>query len=450
MENLVNGVALEQLLGRVETWARQQVFVTDTLVEVGVVVLAALIAWALTPYLRRRTVQLEQRHAAYTVLSRLWHKLGLVMWPLLWLGLQWIGIFVTEAFGWRSGLLLVTASLLSAWVVIRIASSFVRDPFVGRTIATLAWVIAALNILGLLDQAVAALDGIAMSFGGARISAYTVIKGLFALTLLLWLSSLLSNVFESRIRALPNVTPSAQVLFSKLFKITLIVVAFVAAISSVGIDLTAFAVFGGAIGVGVGFGLQKIVSNLISGVILLVDKSIKPGDVIAFDDHYGRVDSLGARYVSVTTRDGIEHLIPNEDLIVNRVENWSHSQNLYRLKIGVGVHYGADVPRAMALCLEAADECPRALPEPPPVCLLRGFGDSSVDLEIRCWIDDPMEGRANVSSDIYLRLWKKFHAEGIEIPYPQRDLHIRTPDLRDADAARRMFAGEEPGGAREA
>ncbi len=440
MKEWFNGEALGEFATAAQRWLAERVLVSETLVELGVIALAALLAWVIAPRLRNVTDQFESRHAAYAAVFRLWDILGIVMWPLVWLALQWIAIAVADANAWRHGLLTVTASLLTAWVVIRIASSFVRDPILSRSIATVAWIIAALNLLGLLGETVTLLDSLAMRFGETRISAFTVVKGVFALAVLLWLSMLLSNVFESRIRALPNLTPSVQVLFTKLFKISLITLAFVAAISSVGIDLTAFAVFGGAIGVGLGFGLQKIVSNLISGVILLLDKSIKPGDVIAVDDYYGRVDSLGARYVSVTTRDGIEYLIPNEDLIVNRVENWSHSQDLYRLKIGVGVHYQADVPKAMALCLEAARETSRVLDEPPAACLLRGFGDSSVDLEIRCWINDPMDGRANVTSEVYLRIWEKFHQHGIEIPYPQRDLHVRTPDFSDPQAAAALLA----------
>lgn len=445
MKDVFDSAMFVQYWEAARAWAASQLFVRETLIELGVVLAAAVAAFALAPILRAGTDALCERHARYSILVRLWRTLGLVMWPLTWLGLQWVAISVTQALGWRDGILIVTASLLSAWVVIRVASTFVRDPVWARTIAMVAWSIAALNILGLLDATVSLLDQAAMTFGAVRISLLAIVKGVLALAVMLWIATIASNVFESRIKSSPNLTPSIQVLFAKLFKITLIVVAFLAAISSVGIDLTVLTVFGGAIGVGLGFGLQKIVANLISGVILLLDKSIKPGDVIAVADYYGRVDSLGARYVSVTTRDGVEHLIPNEDLIVNRVENWSHSQNLLRLRLPVGVHYQADVRQAMALCLEAADEAERVLKEPAPVCLLRGFGDSSVDLEIRLWINDPMDGRANVGSDVLLRVWDKFHEAGIEIPYPQRDIHVRTPALADAEALGRVLRGEPPG-----
>ena len=222
---------------------------------------------------------------------------------------------------------------------------------------------------------------------------------------------------------------------TKLLRITLIIVAVLLALSSVGLDLTPFAVFGGALGVGLGFGLQKVVSNFISGIILLLDKSIKPGDVISIGDTYGWVKSLNARYVSLDTRNGIEHLIPNEDLIINRVENWSYSNNRVRLTIPVGVHYKSDVRKAMEICRDAAASTQRILQDPAPVCQLRGFGDSSVDLEIRMWIDDPQKGRANVISDVLLMVWDKFHEHGIEIPYPQRDLYLKTAvEIKQTDS----------------
>jgi small-conductance mechanosensitive channel len=322
----------------------------------------------------------------------------------------------------------VTASLLSAWVLIRVATTFIRSEMLGTAIASVAWLVAALNIIGLLGQTIEIMNYVGMDFGTVRISLFTVLKGMFALGILLWVSNVLATLFENRIKSIPDLTPSVQELFAKLFKLTVVFIAVMAAISAVGIDLTAFAVIGGAVGVGIGLGLQKIVANLISGIILLMDKSIKPGDIIAVAGYYGRVDSLGARYVSVTTRDGIEHLIPNEELIITRVENWSHTNNLYRMRLPVGVHYKSDVKLAMRLCLEAATETQRVLTAPGPTCLMRGFGDNSVDLEIRFWVNDPMNGRANVKSDMLVLIWDKFANHDIEIPYPQRDIHLRSPD----------------------
>ena len=273
------------------------------------------------------------------------------------------------------------------------------------------------------------LDSLAVILGDVRISASTVLKGVLALAILLWIAGVLSQFLERRIRSVPNLTPSIQELFAKLFKVVLIAIAFIVALDIVGIDLTAFALFGGAVGVGIGFGLQKIVANLISGIILLLDKSVKPGDVIEIGGEIGWINSLGARYVSVVTHDGVEHLIPNEILISERVSNWSYSNQEMRLKLPVGMSYSCDPRLARDLCIEAAAECERVLKTPPPSCLLRGFGDNSVDLDVNFWINDPKKGVANVKSDVLFRIWDKFKAANIEIPFPQRDLHIPQRDL---------------------
>jgi len=183
------------------------------------------------------------------------------------------------------------------------------------------WSVAALNILDLLDPTITLLDSLALNVGGLRIFVLTVIKGVFALSVLVWAAMLLARVTEQRISAIGSLTPSLRVLLTKLIKIVLVTIAVAIAISVVGIDLTAFAVFGGAIGIGVGLGLQKSIANLISGVMILLDKSIKPGDVIEVGETYSQVKSLGGRYASVITRDGVEHLIPNEDLIGQKVAN---------------------------------------------------------------------------------------------------------------------------------
>ena len=215
-----------------------------------------------------------------------------------------------------------------------------------------------------------------------------------------------------------------QVLLSKAVTITLATLVVLVVISSFGIDLTTFAVVGGAVGVGIGFGLQKVVSNLVSGFVLLLDRSIKPGDVIAIDGTYGQIGEMGARYVSIVTRDGAEYLVPNEDLITSRVVNWSFSSTFLRVKIGVGVSYGSDIHKVMEFMVAAARDHDRVLDDPQPVCQLMNFGDSSIDMELRIWIRDPENGIANVSSAVRVAIWDAFKANGIEIPFPQRVVHM--------------------------
>jgi small-conductance mechanosensitive channel len=292
-----------------------------------------------------------------------------------------------------------------------------------------AWSIAALSIVGLLEPTIAVLDSVGVQVGYLRISVYTVARSTVALAVLLSVAMYLTGLLEARIRTSRALSPTVQVLFAKSLRTVLVALAVLIAIRSVGIDLTALTVVGGALGVGVGFGLQKIVSNLISGVILLIDKSIKPGDVIAVSGTYGWVTALGGRYVSVITRDGVEHLIPNETLISERVENWTHTHSRTRLKLDVGVHYKSDLKKVIAICEEAARLTARVLPDPAPKCLFIEFGDSALKLQVRFWISDAQNGVQNVKSEVLLRIWEIFQQQNVEVPYPQRDLHIRSNSI---------------------
>jgi small-conductance mechanosensitive channel len=272
------------------------------------------------------------------------------------------------------------------------------------------------------------MNRMAVPIGNFRVSVLLVLQGVLTLTLFIWVANTLSRITEHRLSLFTAMTPAMQVLAGKLTRIVLITLAIVLALGSIGIDLTAFAVFSGAIGVGVGFGLQKVVSNLVSGVILLIDRSIKPGDVIEIDSTYGIVNALNARYAAVATRDGKEFLIPNEDMITQRVTNWSYSSSLIRLHVKMGISYRSDPHKAIALSLGAVRDVPRVLMSPEPNCVLLGFGDNSIDLELRFWIRDPANGTANVRSEVMLRIWDVYRDHGIEMPHPQRDLTLRNPE----------------------
>ena len=419
MENMLQAERFAELWQAGLLWIQANVLVVANLVQLATVALALALAYLINRILKS---WLAARH------GRLALSLRPFMLAIVWLSLQWLAIGVAARLDRPHHLLEIVASLLTAWVIIRLVSQLARDPVWAHLIAWSAWTIAALNILNLLAPAIALLDSAAFVMGGLRISLYTVVKSTIALAVLLSAALYLSGVLDSRIKKTTTFSPSVQVLLGKSLRIVLISLAILMALRSVGIDLTALTVLGGAIGLGIGFGLQKIIGNLISGVILLVDRSIKPGDVIAVGNTYGWVTTLGGRYVSVVTRDGIEHLIPNETLITERVENWTHSNSQTRPKIPLGVHYKSDVRKAIEICIDAASNIERVLKDPEPVCLLKEFGDSSVDLEIRIWIDDAHNGISNVKSQVLLKIWDGFHEHGIEIPYPQRDLHVRTPD----------------------
>lgn len=408
-------------------WLASNVFVLANVVQLVVIALsfgAALLA-------SRRLVPWVERLAVPRPLTRfVGAALPLIM-PLIWLLVLSLAIAATRALEAASHLLVIMASLLGAWVAIRLLSQLVRNPVWSKVIAWTVWSIAALNILNLLEPSIALLDSVAVTLGPAdrslRISLYTVIRSAVALAVLLSIAFYLTGILENKIRASRALSPSVEVLFGKSLKAALVGLAVVLAITSVGIDLSALAVVGGALAFGIGFGLQKVISNMVSGVVLLLDKSIKPGDVISVSGTYGWVTALGGRYVSVITRDGVEHLIPNELLISERVENWTHTTSQTRLKIGVPVHHNTDIHRAIELCQDAARETERVLAQPEPKCLLISFGDSALELELRIWIADAHNGVQNVKSAVLLRIWEKFREHGIKVPYPQRELHVNAP-----------------------
>ena len=295
-----------------------------------------------------------------------------------------------------------------------------------RFLSALIWIIAALRILNIYQETVNLLDSLAFNSGNLRISLLIIIKALITFSILFWVAGKISRLVTKRIDRSEGLTPSIKVLLNKIAKFLIFTSAILFTLSAIGIDLTAFAFIGSAIGVGLGFGLQKIVSNFISGIIILVDKSIKPGDVVEIGDVYGWVRKLDTRFVSVVTRSGKEFLIPNEDFITKEVINWSYSDELVRVDAEVGVSYNSDLRVVQELMMEAIKEKDRILSEPSPNVLLIDFGDSSVNFELRFWISDPRNGIQNIRSEILLSIWDNFKEHNIEIPFPQRDYHLKS------------------------
>jgi small-conductance mechanosensitive channel len=395
---------------------------------IGAICLAKIIEAKLDEPITNRLRKIEGQRALLRVLLIFKNRL---FWLLLSVQL-WIGYMILTSVTWPSNsyIIRVMTGLATTWFVISFFSRLIKNRFISRLISIVAWIIAALYILGLLPRAQAALDSAAFTMGGSRISALSILQSGALLVTFIWLAMLASTFITGALAKNEDISPSVKVLLSKVLRFFLLCLAVIFSLSAVGIDFTALAVFSGAVGIGIGLGLQKIVSNFLSGIILLLDKSIKPGDVIEIDtvsgSTYGWVQHLGARYTAVRTRDGTETLIPNEIFIDSPVTNWTHTNKVVRRKLPIGVSYDTDVEKAIALCIKSVEDVPRVLKVPKPVCLIKGFGDSSVDLELRFWINDPEGGVANVSSLVYLEVWKLFQAEGIEIPFPQRDLNIRS------------------------
>ncbi|MCB9989648.1 MAG: mechanosensitive ion channel [Rhodospirillales bacterium] len=317
-------------------------------------------------------------------------------------------------------------ALLVAWIAIRIVVQFIKNPLSRNMIALTIWILAALEILGILDQTLAALDTLGMNIGEFRLSALTVIKGLIAVFVLVYGAILLSGMAERRINRITGLTVSSRVLIGKIIRITLIGVALLIAITAAGVDLSLFAVFGGAVGLGVGFGLQKVISNLFSGMLLLMDKSIKPGDILELQGGiFGWVEHMGARYTEIVTRDNKSFLIPNEDFITQQVVNWSHGNTLVRIEVSFGVSYEHNPHEVKDLAEEAAKTPERVVADPAPVCHLVEFGESSLNFKLRFWIKDAEKGVTNMRGAVMLALWDTFQEHGIKIPFPQRVVHLQ-------------------------
>jgi len=261
------------------------------------------------------------------------------------------------------------------------------------------------------------------------INLWSIISAIAAMFLLIWLAGLTTRFIDTVVKPRRDIPPSIKVLIGKAVRIVLYLGAIIWALKIGGVPLGGLAVFSGALGLGLGFGLQKVISNLVSGVIILLDKSIKPGDVIEIDGTFGWINSIRTRFISVITRDRKEILIPNEDFVTNKVINWSFTDRIVRIKADVGVSYSTDVPKAIEVCKGALESIPRVLKNPEPGCLLMGFGDSSIDLQVRFWIDDAPQGVSNIRSEVLIAVWKAFKEHNIEIPFPQRDLHIKSSEV---------------------
>jgi small-conductance mechanosensitive channel len=428
-------------LERLVAWLLADIATPANLAQLPALAVTGALAWLVARPIRQWICQWISQDL--TDGSREWaarrdwiiNRLVPLITPAVWaLGL-WVAVEVAERQGWPHDVARVAVNLLVAWLAIRLVADLVPSRSLARLVALTAWTLAALNILNLLGPLVGMLDSLAITAGTVRLSALSVLKGLLSLAVLLWVATMVSRLFEQRITRAKALTPRAQVLLGKLLKVILISIAVVFALTSVGIDLSTLALLTGAIGVGIGLGLQKSVSNLFSGFILLLDRSIKPGDVIEVGGTYGWVSHLGARYVAVETRDGTEYLIPNEDIITHQVLNWSHKSDRVRLKLDVRAPLDADLELVLALMKEAASRPPRVLKSPVPNALVLAFGESAIELQLRFWIADATNGIHNVKGEVLLELWKLFRQHGIALPRPVREIYMHAQPSQEVTRA---------------
>jgi len=357
-----------------------------------------------------------------------------IQFPLSMLMVTLIGQSILVHLGFHTPLLTLATPMLLSLAGIRILIYMLRKGFSPgplvkaweNIISTGIWLIVALHLLGWLPGVLSALDAVAFNLGENRVSLLMSIKVILTVIFFWVLALWLANFIEQRLITSEHFSRSARVALAKFSKFLLLAIAMLVALDAAGVDLTALTVFSGALGVGIGFGLQRISSNFISGFILLMDRSIKPGDVITVRDKFGWVQELRARYIVVRDRDGVETLIPNENLVTSEVINWSYTDPDIRMKIRIQISYNDDPEEAMAIMLTCAKASPRVQDDPLPQTRLIEFADNGIVLELRIWVLDPENGLGSVRSDVNLAIWRAFKKAEITIPYPQRDIHIRN------------------------
>lgn len=326
-----------------------------------------------------------------------------------------------------------------------------------RVFTTLAWLTMIAYVLGVHDDILNWMGSVRFAVGASHLTLLSILSGLLWVGVTLMLAMWVGSLIEDRIMRTTTLDGNLKVVLSRTVKGLLTLIAVLVTLSFVGIDITVLGVFGGALGVGLGFGLQKIASNLVSGFIILLDRSVRIGDLITVSPYHGTVSQINTRYTVVRGLDGVEALVPNEQLVTNVVQNHSFTETRGRAKVNVQVAYSADVELAMSLMLKAAQDIPRVLADPPPSALLLNFGADGMDLEMGFWVQDPAQGSGAIRSEINLRIWRTFREHGIEIPYAQREIrilndwpdgipshHVNQPDPSSA-SARRALPPEDDG-----
>jgi len=415
------------LLDKMAAWFVENIFNYKTSADI-VIILAAfagsfLISFATRKFFTGYIITVRRKFRMFSnPIKLLVDHLTMIVFPLL----LFIVDKISTLFKYHTYFIKTVAVLAFVLLIIDLISHLIQNKMLSKFISFTISSVVVLKTFEVYTPVEIFLDSIAIDVGEIRVSIYFLIKGFFIFGLLIWFAGVVSKGFSNKLRQSKELTPLLKVLFGKLFYIISYLVAILIGLSSLGVNLTAFAVLSGAIGVGIGFGLQKIFSNLISGFILLIDKSIKLGDIIQLDEEFGTVSHMGGRYVSVTAWDGKEYLIPNEDIVTGRVINWTHSNRNILINMQIGVSYNSDFHLVKELIIKAALANDRVLKTQTPGCYLENFGDSAVNFTLYCWISDPENGMMSVKSDIYFRIWELFKENNVEIPFPQRDVHIKN------------------------
>jgi small-conductance mechanosensitive channel len=434
-----------------EAWLRLEgffdiLFTRNVLVEIGVLALCVGLGWAAAALLRRHEQFRVMKPSAGMSRGDLIAHITVTVVPVISvLGLVILARGILNAESLDVSIMDAAMRLVGAYIVIRagvllFAASLGNKSWIQyleNRLTLLIWLAFAADYLGWLDPIISGLDSIGITAGKNRVTVWSVLKLLFTLTLFVLVAVWVSRWIDRRLKRLSTLAPSTRIGLAKFANAFLIALSILVGLNTAGVDLTALTVLTGAIGLGLGFGLQSIASNFVSGFVLLMDRSIKPGDVISLSgqsgtstENFGWVQELRGRYVVIRDRDGIEMLVPNQQLIQNAVINWSYTDPRIRLKLPIRVSYHDDPELALQMLLKACEGQRRVLHDPPPVSRLMQFGDHGIELELRFWISDPQEGVNNVRSEVNRAIWSLFKESGITIPVAQREIVLhQAPDL---------------------
>lgn len=401
--------------------------------QVGVLALCLALAGLVSHQVRN---VLRRRRAANPELQRGAGEEGLrrVIFPLTALGLVLIARVVLS--NWHHvNLFKLAVPLLLAMAVIRLTVHALKRAFPSagwlasfeRFFAFGAWAVVALQIVGVLPEVIDGLEQVAFTIGKAKVNLWMLIQGVLTVLITVLVALWIAGVIESRLMRTDGLDPNFKLVFARLSKALLIVVAVAIGLPLVGIDLTALSVFGGALGVGLGFGMQKIAANYVSGFILLLDRSIRMGNLISVGNERGIVSQITTRYTVLKGMTGIESIVPNETLVGSVVQNETFTDPKVRIALPVQVSYASDLQKAMAILVEAARQQPRVMDDPAPGAFVEAFADNGINLQLGFWIRDPAEGTLGIRSAINLEILARFQQEGIEFPFPQREVRILNP-----------------------
>lgn len=394
--------------------------------QLSVVAIAAILAWLINGVLRgyvMRNAPEKWKHGIAGV--------NRAIFPISMLAMILVAKWVL-GYWQHTSLLHLASKLLIAMAAVRLvvyAVRFILAPggllkTLENAASMLIWLVLALHLSGLLPDILNELEAVEFNIGKSPVNLLMILQGLLTILVTIFVAMWLSRLAENKLMRIENLDANTRVVLTKVLRVSMLFIAVLIALSAVGLDLTLLSVFGGALGVGLGFGLQRIASNYVSGFILLIDKSIQIGDVVTIENHYGVIMDLRTRYLLLKKLDGTEIIIPNETMILHPVVNHSFTDRNTRVLMSIQVAYQSDLEMALKLLLEAAERHPRVLVTPEPSALVKGFADSGVDLTLAVWIPDAEEGTGSLQSEIYLTIWQLFKEHNISIPYPQREVRI--------------------------